>query len=136
MIALKQLRETSKNSIIKALKDSVDTNLIVIILEDSAALLGLVIAFICTLLSLYNPIFDAIGSISIGLILSFVSYSVNELRKLIIGENMPREERGRIKQILNSFPDVTHVNRIKSMTMGRNKYLLLISLMLMIFKRS
>jgi divalent metal cation (Fe/Co/Zn/Cd) transporter len=49
--------------------------------------------FICTLLSLYNPIFDAIGSISIGLILSFVSYSlVNELRKLIIGENMPREE--------------------------------------------
>jgi divalent metal cation (Fe/Co/Zn/Cd) transporter len=40
---------------------------------------------------------------------------------------MPREERGRIKQILNSFPDVTHVNRIKSMTMGRNKYLLLIS---------
>jgi divalent metal cation (Fe/Co/Zn/Cd) transporter len=123
MIALKQLRET-KNSIIKALKDSVDTNLIVIILEDSAALLGLVIAFICTLLSLYNPIFDAIGSISIGLILSFVSYSlVNELRKLIIGENMPREERGRIKQILNSFPDVTHVNRIKSMTMGRNKYL-------------
>jgi divalent metal cation (Fe/Co/Zn/Cd) transporter len=94
MIALKQ-RETSKNSIIKALKDSVDTNLIVIILEDSAALLGLVIAFICTLLSLYNPIFDAIGSISIGLILSFVSYSlVNELRKLIIGENMPREGRG------------------------------------------
>jgi divalent metal cation (Fe/Co/Zn/Cd) transporter len=41
---------------------------------------------------------------------------------------MPREERGRIKQILNSFPDVTHVNRIKSMTMGRNKYLLLISI--------
>jgi divalent metal cation (Fe/Co/Zn/Cd) transporter len=121
MIALKQLRETSKNSIIKALKDSVDTNLIVIILEDSAALLGLVIAFICTLLSLYNPIFDAIGSISIDYL---VSYSlVNELRKLIIGENMPREERGRIKQILNSFPDVTHVNRIKSMTMGRNKYL-------------
>jgi hypothetical protein len=33
MIALKQLRETSKNSIIKALKDSVDTNLIVIILD-------------------------------------------------------------------------------------------------------
>jgi hypothetical protein len=28
MIALKQLRETSKNSIIKALKDSVDTNLL------------------------------------------------------------------------------------------------------------
>jgi hypothetical protein len=49
---------------------------------------------------------------------------------------MPREERGRIKQILNSFPDVTHVNRIKSMTMGRNKYLLLISINVNDFLRS
>ncbi len=129
LIALKQLKESSNGNMIKAIKDSVDTNLIVIILEDSAALVGLFIAFVCTLLSLYNPIFDAIGSILIGLILSFVSYSlVNELRKLIIGESMPREDRNDIKQILNSFTDITHVNRIKTMAMGRNKYLLLISI--------
>lgn len=128
-IAYKQLRATTKGSVIKAIKNSVDTNLIVIILEDSAALLGLFIAFVCTLASLYFPIFDALGSISIGLILSFVSYSlINELRKLIIGESMPREERGRIKQILNGFEDVTHVNRIKTMAMGRNQFLLLISI--------
>lgn len=129
LIALKQLRATTKGSLIKAIKNSVDTNLIVIILEDSAALVGLFIAFVCTLLSLYNPIFDALGSIFIGFILSFVSYSlVNELRKLIIGESMPREDRGRIKQIINRFEDVTHVNRIKSMAMGRNQYLLLVSI--------
>lgn len=128
-IALKQLRATTKGNVFKAIKNSVDTNLIVIILEDSAALLGLVIAFLSMLLSLYFPVFDAIGSITIGLILSFVSYSlVNELRKLIIGESMPREDRGRIKQICNGFEDVTHVNRIKTMAMGRNKYLLLISI--------
>lgn len=127
-IAYKQLRATTKGSVIKAIKNSVDTNLIVIILEDSAALLGLLIAFICTLLSLYFPIFDALGSILIGLILSFVSYSlINELRKLIIGESMQREERGRIKQIINKFEGVTHVNRIKSMAMGSNKFLLLVS---------
>lgn len=128
LIALKQLRATTKGNLVKAIKDSVDTNLIVIILEDSAALLGLVVALICTLLALVNPIFDAIGSISIGLILSFVSYSlINELRKLIIGESMPREERSRIKQIINKFEDVTHVNRIKTMAMGSNKFLLLVS---------
>lgn len=129
LIALKQLKESSKGNMVKAIKDSVDTNLIVIILEDSAALVGLVIAYLCTLLSLYNPIFDAIGSILIGLILSFVSYSlVNELRKLIIGESMPREDRNGIKQIINRFPDVTHVNRIQTMAMGRNQYLVLISI--------
>jgi divalent metal cation (Fe/Co/Zn/Cd) transporter len=73
-------------------------------LEDSAALLGLVIVFICTLLSYITQYLDAIGSISIGLILIFVSYSlVNELRKLIIGENT-REERGRIKNNFKFFP--------------------------------
>lgn len=129
LVALRQLRATTKGSFFKAIKNSVDTNLIVIILEDSAALVGLLIAFVCTILSLFFPIFDALGSIAIGAILSYVSYSlVNELRKLIIGESMPREDRNGIKEILNSKNGITHVNRIKSMTMGRNKYLLLISI--------
>lgn len=129
MIAFKQLKAASNEGVIKAIKNSVDTNLIVIILEDAAALFGLVIAFICTILALYFPIFDAVGSIIIGLILTYVSYSlVNELRKLIIGESMPREDRNKIKEILNGVDGVTHINRIKSMAMGRNKYLLLISI--------
>jgi cation diffusion facilitator family transporter len=129
LVAHKELRKTSKAKFFKAIKKSVDINLIVVLLEDAAALLGLTIALLCTILSLIHPVFDAIGSILIGVILSYVSYSlVNELRKLIIGESMPREDRTRIKQIVSSFEIVTHVNRIKSMTMGKNKYLVLISI--------
>jgi divalent metal cation (Fe/Co/Zn/Cd) transporter len=40
---------------------------------------------------------------------------------------MPRESRNKIKQIVSEFDMVTHVNRIKTMTMGKNKYLLLLS---------
>jgi cation diffusion facilitator family transporter len=128
-VALKELRKTSKASFFKAIKKSVDINLIVILLEDAAALIGLAIAFICTCLAIWLPIFDGIGSIMVGMTLCYVSYSlVNELRKLIIGESMPRKDRVRIKEIISDFELVTHVNRIKTMTMGKNNYLLLISI--------
>jgi cation diffusion facilitator family transporter len=129
MVAYSEMKRTTSGNLAKAIKKSVDTNLIVILLEDAAALSGLIVAFICTILSLFHPMFDAIGSISVGIILCYVSYSlVNELRKLIIGESMPRDERNRIKEIINEYEMVTHIHRIKTMAMGRNNYLLLLSL--------
>jgi cation diffusion facilitator family transporter len=127
-VAYKELKVRTNVSVFKAIKKSTDVNLIVIVLEDAAALLGLVIAFVFTILAIYFPIFDAIGSIIIGLLLIYVSYSlVNELRKLIVGESMPREDRKRIKEILNGFEIVVHVNRIKTLAMGRSNYMLLAS---------
>lgn len=128
MIAYRELRKTSKAKFFKAIKKSVDINLIVVLLEDAAAMVGLIIALVCTLLSLLHPVFDGVGSVLVGVVLTYVSYSlVNELRKLIIGESMPRWQRAKVKEIVASFDMVTHVNRIKTMTMGRNKYLLLVS---------
>jgi len=136
LIAYKEMKKTTSGSIIQSIKKSIDINLIVILLEDAAALTGLFIAFLSTILSLINPIFDAIGSILIGFILCYVSYSlVNELRKLIIGESMPRESRSKIKQIVSEFEIVTHINRIKTMAMGKRKYLLLLSINVEDFSR-
>lgn len=129
LVAYKEMKKNTKGSLIKAIKKSVDTNLIVILLEDAAALTGLFMAFICTILATINPIFDAVGSMTIGLVLCYVSYSlVNELRKLIIGESLPRDDRNKIKEIIHEYEIVTHINRIKTMAMGRNNYLLLLSL--------
>ena len=41
---------------------------------------------------------------------------------------MPRNERNRIKEIIHEYELVTHINRVKTMAMGRNNYLLLLSL--------
>ena len=73
MIAYNEIKKTSHGSLYMAIKKSIDINLIVIILEDAAALSGLTIAFICTILALFFPVFDAIGSIGVGLILAYVS---------------------------------------------------------------
>lgn len=136
MVAYREFTKEHEDGLVRGIKESINVNLIVILLEDAAALVGLVVALVCTLLSLINPVFDAIGSILIGGILAFVSYSlVNELRKFIIGESMPRVDRNRIKEIINDFEIVTHVNRIKTMTMGRNQYMVLISINIDDFER-
>jgi len=127
-VALTEFRKTSASPLLKAVRESTDTNIFVILVEDFAALTGLTIVLISTLLSLANPVFDAIGTLFVGALLVLMSFFLaNELRKLIIGENISREMRNRIKETLHSHPDIRHINNIRSMYIGNNKFLLLIS---------
>lgn len=129
LVAFAEFKKKDKGNFVNAIKNSVDTNLIVILLEDSAALCGLLIAIICTILAVtVDPVFDGIGGTMIGLLLAVVSYMLtNELRKLIIGESMPREDRHKIKHIIDEFHIVKHVNKLQTMAIGK-KYLLLLSI--------
>lgn len=128
-VAYKEFRKKYKQKKLhKAIEDSTDTNLIVILLEDFAALTGLFIVLITTLLSFINPFFDAIGSILVGLLLATISFKLaNEIRKLIVGESISREERLKIKRILQQYNIIEHINRIQTMVMGNDKYMVLIS---------
>ncbi len=68
-----------------ALKESKDPNLIVVLVEDAAALAGLLIAFFGTVLADITGLmlFDGVASIIIGLILAAVAlYLANEMRQL------------------------------------------------------
>jgi len=128
-VALTEFRKASTGPILKAIRESTDTNIFVILVEDFAALAGLTIVLISTLLSLVNPLFDAIGTLFVGALLVLMSFFLaNELRKLIIGENISREMRNGIKAILHSHSDIRHINNIRSMYIGNNKFMLLISL--------
>ncbi len=128
--AFKQFRETNKGTFLKALQRSTDTDLIVILIEDSGAMMGLSIAFIFTLLAVFvNPIFDGVGSVVVGSLLGYMSYFLaNELRKLIIGENISREIRNHIKSMLKEWESVEHINNIRAIYVGNNKFLLNLSL--------
>ena len=117
-------------SMYRALKDATDTNLFVILLEDSAALAGLSIVLISTTLAWFvHPIFDAIGSILVGLLLVSISvFMINELRKLIIGENISKELLSEFKNIIQSNPAIEKVNSIFGVMMGQGKFVLLIGI--------
>ncbi|OFY66177.1 MAG: hypothetical protein A2V46_08895 [Bacteroidetes bacterium RBG_19FT_COMBO_42_7] len=127
-VAFKEFRKASPTGFIKPLKDSTDTNLFVILVEDFSALTGLTIVFISTLLSLINPFFDVVGTFLVGSLLIIMSYLLaNELRKLMVGESIPREVRNDIRAIVNKYTVVKHINSIRSMFIGNNDFILLIS---------
>jgi len=128
--ALKEFRKTNKGTFLKALQRSTDTDLIVILIEDSGAMLGLSIAFVFTAMAVFiNPIFDGIGSVVVGTLLGYMSYFLaNELRKLIIGENISREIRNHIKSMIKEWDVVDHINNIRAMYVGNNKFLLNLSI--------
>lgn len=114
----------------RALKESTDTNLFVILLEDSAALIGLTIVLISTALAWFvHPLFDAVGSIMVGILLISISiFMINELRKLIVGENISREMREEFGRIVSASPVIHKVNYISAMLMGKSKFILVVGI--------
>jgi divalent metal cation (Fe/Co/Zn/Cd) transporter len=102
----------------------------VVVLEDSAAMAGMVVVLISTLLAwLVNPMFDALGSITVGLLLLAVSILlIAEVKNLIVGESMPRERRQVMRNIVHKFKNIKHINRLQTMVMGDSSYLVLISI--------
>jgi cation diffusion facilitator family transporter len=72
------------------LKHTRNAELVVVLGEDLAALLGLVVAFVFVALASVtgNPVYDAIGSISIGVILVLVSIFIAiRIKGLIVGRS-------------------------------------------------
>lgn len=127
-VAFGEFRKTSPKGFIRPLKDSTDTNLFVILVEDFSALSGLMIVLITTLLSLIHPFFDVVGTFLVGSLLIAMSYMLaNELRKLMVGESIPRETRSEIRMILRKYSVIKHINSIRSMYIGNNNFILLLS---------
>ncbi len=80
------------------------SELVVILGEDSAAILGLILAFIFVSIATVtgNPVYDAIGSICIGVILLFISVFVAwRIKSLIVGRSAEPELRTLIDEIIN-----------------------------------
>jgi len=130
--AVKKLRDGKKNkSIMKLLKKSNDGPLIAIVVEDFAATLGLIIALIGTLISYFtnNPIYDAISSILIGILLMvsglFLGY---EMKHLIIGEAISSDLHIELKNTLQKNKEIITVLTIKTISIGAEKYLCIVEL--------
>lgn len=120
--ALKEFtRSKGKWGYIEAVKRGKDPSLFVVLFEDSAAMLGLIIAFAGIALAQYtgNPIYDGLASIVIGLILGGTAiWLAYETKSLLIGESANPEVVTNIQQIVGEFNAVTTVNEILTMHMG------------------
>jgi cation diffusion facilitator family transporter len=99
---------------------------IVVLFEDSAAMIGLVLAAVGISLAhvFRNPIFDALASVFIGLLLLVVAlFLARETKALLIGESAIRIDREKIQESICSLPEIEACGRLLTMHMGPNEIL-------------
>lgn len=115
----------------EALRDSKDPSVFVVMMEDMAALAGLIVAaiFIGLTVGTGNPVWDGVGSVVIGLILVAVSMLLGkECKKLLIGERASPELQQAVRGIAEGAPGVCEVSEIITVHLGPRQVVVMLSL--------
>jgi cation diffusion facilitator family transporter len=102
-------------------RNSRQSELIVVLGEDTAALLGLSLALISVILSIVtgNPVFDALGSIGIGALLVVISFVLAvKIKSLLIGQSTDEETSNEIKKFLESRTEIDRVLNMITFQLG------------------
>ena len=131
-IAFKEFRGSQgKRGIIQTVRDSKDPTVFTVLFEDSAAMLGLFVAFAGIWLAEYLqlPVPDGVASVIIGVILAITaSLLAYESKGLLVGEGADKEVVGVIREIVNQENGIISINETLTMHMGPQDVLLNLSL--------
>jgi cation diffusion facilitator family transporter len=106
---------------LRAIREGKDPSMFVVLFEDSAAMLGLVVAFFGVLLTDLTGLlhFDGLASIVIGLILgATAAWLAYETKSLLIGESANPEVIKCIRDIAGGYPQIEHINKVLTLHMG------------------
>lgn len=127
-VAFREFRKTrGKQSWFSAVHNSKDPTVFTILFEDSAAMLGLLIAFIGIFCAqAFNmPILDGVASLCIGIVLAVVAILLAiESKGLLIGEGASPVVVAGIRAVVASDKRITGLNEILTMHLGPEDILL------------
>lgn len=115
-----------KDSWIAFVRHAKAPELPVVLLEDVAALTGLVLAFLGVMLTVItgNPAWDAIGTICIGVLLVLVAFVLGiETKSLLVGEGASAADAERIRDAINAESDVESLIHMKTLYLGPDELL-------------
>ena len=119
-----------KRSLLAAVRASKDPSIFTVLLEDTAAMLGLLVAFLGIALGqwLDIPELDGLASIVIGCILAGAAILLaQETKGLLIGEGADPEIVQEISRVLSAHSAIDRVNEILSMHQGPDDILVNVS---------
>ena len=105
----------------RAIEEEKDPTLYIVLLEDSAALAGLVVAFIGLTAAWATGItaFDAGASIAIGLILFATAlYAAHKTRTLLIGESAAPKVVAEVRRLIAATPGTVGIARVSTIHYG------------------
>ena len=121
------LAEKGNHSLWQTLRRSYDPSVLTVLLEDTAALIGLAAAFIGVYLAHHfnNSYFDGAASIVIGITLCVVSIVlIRESKGLLVGEAATPEVVASITALVLNEPAVIAVNQVLTLVFGPEEVLL------------
>jgi cation diffusion facilitator family transporter len=123
--------EKGSKGVLETIHDTKDPTTFSVLLEDSAALLGLIFAFLGIFLSrmLGLTYLDGAASIVIGLLLCLVAVlMVYESKGLLIGEGLDRQTLKNMRSVVEADPAVERVQHLHTLYLGAHEVLLTIEL--------
>lgn len=116
-------RQKGDNGYFAAVHKGKDPTTFVVLFEDAAAMLGLLVALLGVLLGqiMGNPYFDGAASVIIGLILGLTAiWLAYETKGLLIGESANNHVVQGIRELVSKYSNIEHVNEVLTMHMGPN----------------
>jgi cation diffusion facilitator family transporter len=110
--------KVSFRTLIREFQESKDPTILTVMVEDSAALLGIGIAVIGVFLSHVtgNTAYDAYSSLAIGgVLMVFAFFLARENRGLLIGEAISKDQYNRIVRSIQKIPEVNKIISLRTM---------------------
>lgn len=128
---LSNIKEMNKRrgekSFFSYLRQTKDSDLVVVFGENSAAMIGLCLALICIMIAAFAdyPQADAIGSLLVGIVLIIVAvFLAIEVKSLLVGEAADPQITNSIHQLMNDYPEMTHAIKIITVQQGPGEVVL------------
>jgi divalent metal cation (Fe/Co/Zn/Cd) transporter len=104
-------------------RESRQAELVVIVGENIAAMLGLSVALVAIGLTVWtgNPLWDSIGTIVIGLLLIVVAVFVAiEVMAMLIGQSVDPAIQARMRKFLDDRPEIGNVISLITLQLGKD----------------
>lgn len=120
--ALKEIRHVSDGQpFLSWFRETRQPELMVVAGEDIAALVGLALAFLAVAATVVtgNPVWDALGTLAIGIVLMAIAIAVMiEVKGLIVGESVAPRLRAEIEAFVAAQPEVEQVLNVITLAWG------------------
>ena len=115
----------------QAIRASKDPTVFTVLFEDTAAMLGLLVALVGISLSIHleMPVLDGVASIGIGIILAVIAaFLAFECKGLLIGERASLRVLRGLNDIIDQQPGILRVNEMLTMHLSPHDILLNLSI--------
>jgi cation diffusion facilitator family transporter len=123
--SLNKYRKPGDN-LYQAVRASKDASVFTVFIEDSAALLGVLVAACGIALAQFTgePRWDPAASVVIGLLLVGAAFTLaRETGALLVGEGMSKEAVNRLREVINADAAIDTVTRVATMQLGPDEIL-------------